>query len=96
MQRYYCYMLQCADGSYYTGWTTDPLRRLKEHQAGKGARYTASRRPLRLVYLQPMPDRSAAMRGERKIKALSHQAKQELIARSPAPTTLPGESNDDR
>ncbi len=96
MEMCYCYMLECADGSYYTGWTTDPRRRLQQHQAGRAARYTASRRPLRLVFLQALPDRASAMRRERQIKKLSHQAKSELIARSPAPTTPMGVSANDR
>ncbi|MCK5318986.1 MAG: GIY-YIG nuclease family protein, partial [Anaerolineales bacterium] len=50
MSEYYCYIIECADGSFYTGWSTNPVRRLKEHSAGRGARYTRSRRPLQLVY----------------------------------------------
>ena len=45
-------MLRCADGSLYTGWTTDPERRLKAHNGGRGAKYTRSRRPVELVYLE--------------------------------------------
>lgn len=75
----YCYILECADGSFYTGWTTDPERRLKEHNAGRGARYTRSRRPLKLVYLESQGDRSTAMRRERAIKSRSRQAKLKLI-----------------
>ncbi len=72
-------MLECDDGSYYTGWTTDPARRLREHNAGRGARYTRSRRPLQLVYLERHPDRGAAMRRERRIKSLTREQKQRLI-----------------
>lgn len=77
---FYCYMVECADGSLYTGWTTDPARRLRQHNRGQGARYTRQRRPVRLAYLEPQPDRSSAMRRERALKALSHQQKQALCA----------------
>lgn len=76
----YCYIVECADGTYYTGWATDPERRLRLHNAGRGARYTRSRRPVRLVYLEPQPDRSSAMKRERALKALSHEQKRNLIA----------------
>lgn len=79
MRPFYCYLLECADGTYYTGWTTDPPRRLAQHNAGRGARYTRSRRPVRLVYLEELPDRAAAMKRERALKRLSHQEKKELI-----------------
>jgi putative endonuclease len=77
---YFCYMIECADGTFYTGWTTDPERRLKQHRAGYGARYTRTRRPLRLAYLEPQPDISTAMRREKAIKALSRKKKLALIA----------------
>jgi predicted GIY-YIG superfamily endonuclease len=48
----FCYIVECADGSYYTGWTTNPVRRLDAHNAGRGARYTRARRPVRLVLLE--------------------------------------------
>lgn len=75
----FCYLLECADGTYYTGWTTDPRRRARQHNAGRGARYTATRRPVRLVYVETQPDRSSAMRRERKMKTLSHAQKRGLI-----------------
>lgn len=79
----YCvYMLQCADGTYYTGLTTDLQRRLQEHQSGgsKGARYTHSRRPVTLVWHQDqLPDRASATRLEARIKRLSRQQKMALI-----------------
>ncbi len=82
--KFYCYLLECADGTYYTGWTTDPARRLAQHNAGRGARYTRSRRPVRLVYLETLPDRISAMKRERAIKSLSHQEKAALVRRHPA------------
>jgi len=87
MTRYYCYMLKCADGSFYTGWTTDPLRRARQHNRGIGARYTAQRCPVELVYIEEQPDRSTAMRRERTIKTFSHKRKQALAA------AYQGESN---
>ena len=79
MSEYYCYVLECADGTFYTGWTTHPQRRLREHNAGRGARYTRARRPLRLAYLEQLPDRSTAMQRERAIKSLSRDRKLALI-----------------
>lgn len=75
----YCYMVECADGSYYTGWTTDPLRRTKVHNAGRGARYTRSRRPVRLVFVEVEETRSAAMKRERVIKGMPRSRKRRLI-----------------
>jgi putative endonuclease len=73
------YMLQCADGSLYTGWSTDVARRLEQHRAGKASRYTASRLPVELVYEEAMSDRTAARREEARIKRLARPAKLELI-----------------
>ncbi len=75
----FCYILECADGTFYTGWTTDPERRLKTHNAGRGAKYTRTRGPVRLVYVEEQPDRSTAMKRERAIKALSRARKKRLI-----------------
>lgn len=75
----YTYILRCADGSYYPGWTTDPERRLKEHNAGKGAKYTRSRLPVEIVHLEEFETKEEAMRRERQIKQLTRQQKQELI-----------------
>jgi len=75
---YYCYILECVDGTYYTGWSTDPERRLKQHNAGRGSRYTRSRRPLKLVYIEEQPDRSTAMKRENRIKRLPRTKKQAL------------------
>ncbi|MGB2956336.1 MAG: GIY-YIG nuclease family protein [Anaerolineales bacterium] len=76
---YYCYMVECADGSYYTGWTTDPERRVKEHNAGRGALYTKFRRPVELIYLEEVTDRPAAQRRENKIKKLTREKKVNLV-----------------
>ena len=78
----FCYILECADGSFYTGWTTDPQRRERQHNAGRGARYTRLHRPVRLVYVEPVADRGAALRRERKLKTLTHAQKKALIQSS--------------
>ena len=77
---FYCYLLECADGTYYTGWTTDPERRLHQHNTGRGSRYTRSRLPVRIVYLEPQADRSAALKREAEIKRLSHRQKEALAS----------------
>jgi putative endonuclease len=79
-RRYFCYMVVCVDGTYYTGWTTDPARRARQHNQGRGARYTRQRGPVQLVYVEEQPDRSSAMRREVKIKRMSRARKQALIA----------------
>jgi putative endonuclease len=78
---FYCYILECSDGTYYTGWSTDPQRRLREHNSGRGARYTRSRRPVRLVYQEQLPDKRAALKRERAIKALSRPKKIKLAGK---------------
>ncbi len=77
---YYCYMLECANGRYYTGWSTDPFRRLKQHNAGLGAKYTRMNGPSRLVYIEEMPDHSTALKREIRIKQLKHPQKVALIS----------------
>jgi putative endonuclease len=76
---FYCYILECADGSYYTGWTADPQRRLKQHNRGTASRYTRARLPVRMVYLEELPDRSSAMKREHAIKHLTRAKKSRLI-----------------
>ena len=74
------YLLRCADGSLYTGWTTRIEQRLRRHRAGKASRYTASRLPVELAAVLPMGDRSEARREEARIKRLDRASKLELIA----------------
>jgi len=76
---YYCYIVECADGSYYTGGTLDPARREKQHNSGRGAAYTRLHRPVRLVYVEEQPDHSTALKREVKIKAYSHDQKKKLV-----------------
>ncbi len=75
----YCYILECVDGTYYTGWTTDPERRVKQHNKGIGARYTKTRRPVKLVYLEEQPDKITALKRELVIKKLKRAQKSKLI-----------------
>ena len=84
------YVLRCADGSLYTGWSNDMRRRMARHRDGRASRYTASRRPLELVLALPMADRSAAMREERRIKALPRPQKIALITGAGQPVRALG------
>lgn len=81
---FYCYIVECADGTYYTGWTTDPARRERQHNRGTGARYTRAHGPVRLVYVEEQSDRCAAMRREIVIKKMSHAQKRALALEKPA------------
>ncbi len=76
---HYVYVLSCADGSLYTGYTTDPERRVAEHDAGEGAKYTRGRTPVELVHVERFDSRSAAMSREHEIKSLSRSAKERLV-----------------
>lgn len=76
----FVYIVRCADGTLYTGWTADLGRRLWQHNTGRGGRYTRGRRPVTLVYHERLPDRSAAMRREWQIKQLDRERKERLIA----------------
>jgi putative endonuclease len=73
------YVLQCGDGSYYTGWTNDLAKRVRSHQSGKGGKYTRSRRPVRLIKKWRARDRSAALRREAMFKSLSRKDKEKKL-----------------
>jgi putative endonuclease len=75
----YCYIVECADGTYYTGWAVDPERRVAVHNKGRGARYTRVRRPVKLVYVEEQPDRTTAMKREIAIKRMDRARKARLI-----------------
>ena len=77
---WYVYLLRCADDTLYAGCTNDPQRRLQQHNAGQGAKYTRSRRPVTLVYLEQAEDHSQALRREAALKRLSRKEKLALIA----------------
>jgi len=76
---WFVYMLECADGSLYTGITNDLERRLERHSLGKASRYTRARLPVRLVYQEPHSNRSAASQREAALKKLSRSEKQALL-----------------
>jgi len=77
----YVYILECADGSYYTGWTNSLSKRIKTHSAGKGAKYTRSRLPVRLIYREKHPTPTDARKREAQIKKLTREEKELLIER---------------
>ena len=79
----YTYILQCGDGSYYTGWTNNLERRLKDHSQGRGAKYTRAHLPVILVYYECFDTKEEAMKREASIKKLSRSQKERLIASRP-------------
>ena len=79
----FTYMLVCADGTLYTGWTNDLEKRLAAHNAGKGAKYTRSRCPVRLLYYEEFAEKSEAQRRECEIKRLPREKKLALASHLP-------------
>ena len=79
---FYCYIVECADGTYYTGWTVDPEKRVVVHNKGRGARYTRTRGPVKLVYVEELPDRNSAMKRELAIKKMKREGKMKLVGRN--------------
>ena len=77
----YTYIVECADGSLYCGWTNDLDKRIKDHNAGKGAKYTKTRLPVKLVYFEEFDTKEEAMSREWHIKQLRREKKMELIAK---------------
>ena len=75
----YTYLLRCADGTLYCGWTNDIEKRLAAHNSGHGAKYTRSRRPVVLVYSEAYEDRHDALSREWHIKRMSRTEKEKLI-----------------
>ena len=73
------YILRCADGTLYTGWTTDLEARVRMHNAGRGAKYTAGRRPVIVVHSESYQSRSAALKREAEIKSWTRAEKDDLI-----------------
>ena len=78
---YYVYILQCNDGTLYTGYTDDPQRRLAVHNSGKGAKYTRARLPVELVYHEELADKSSALKREIEIKKMTRLQKLKLLER---------------
>jgi putative endonuclease len=76
----YTYLLECADGTLYVGWTTDLTRRVAAHSNGSGSRYTRGRRPVRLVFWEEHADRTLARRREQVLRRMSRTQKLRLVA----------------
>ena len=81
---YFLYLLECSDGTLYTGITVDVERRVGEHNNSKlGAKYTRARRPVKLVYTKKFRDRSTALRAEARVKKMTREEKLRLVYRAP-------------
>ena len=78
---HYVYVVECSDGTLYTGYTTDVERRVEEHNAGEGAKYTRGRTPVKVVHTEEFEDRGEAMSREATIKDMSHEEKEGLVGR---------------
>ena len=76
----FVYMVECADGSYYTGWTKDVEVRVAAHNKGAGSRYTRSRLPVRVVYVEELVDKQTAQSREYRVKQLGRRQKETLVA----------------
>ena len=81
---HFVYVVRCADGSLYTGYARDPEARARAHNRGRGARYTAGRRPVRLVYLERHASVGDALRREYELKQLSRAKKEKLVSQARA------------
>jgi len=79
VKKAWVYILECSDGTYYTGYSRDPEARLVQHQAGRASRYTRSRLPVKMVFLQECPTSQEAYRSERRIKQLPRKKKEALV-----------------
>lgn len=77
---FFVYIVRCADGTLYTGWTRDPHARVRVHNSGKGAKYTRARLPVSLVYCESCESLSAALKREHQLKPWSRARKEALIA----------------
>ena len=76
----YIYIVECTDGTWYTGWTNDLVKRIAAHNSGRGAKYTRSRRPVRLVYSEEFETSVEAQRREYAVKRMTRQEKEALVA----------------
>lgn len=77
----YTYIVECSDGTLYTGWTTSLEKRVKAHNSGKGAKYTRSRGPVKLVYFETFETKQEAMHREWEIKQMTREEKKKLCSR---------------
>ena len=89
---FFVYMVRCSDGSLYTGFAKDPEERVRIHNSGKGAKYTRSRLPVSLVYVESCESLSAALKRERQLKPWKRAEKEALIAGDLAPMKRPRRS----
>ncbi len=80
MDKNYIYILECSDGTYYTGWTNNLESRINAHNSGKGAKYTRGRTPVEIIYKEEFDTKSEALKREIEIKKLSRAKKYELIS----------------
>ena len=78
-KKHFVYIIECSDGSFYTGYTTDLERRVEEHNSGQGAKYTRGRTPVKLIYNESFTSRSSAQKREYQIKQLPRRKKEELF-----------------
>jgi len=85
---HFVYLLRCADGTFYTGYTTDVPRRVREHDDGAGAKYTRGRTPVELVHVEGFDSKSAAMSREYEIKDGSRAAKERIVAEGGVPESV--------
>lgn len=76
---FYAYIIRCADGSFYCGYTTDVEKRFEKHKSGKGAKYTRSHLPLEIVYIEEFESKSDALKRECEIKSMTRSQKKKLI-----------------
>jgi putative endonuclease len=81
---YHVYVLRCSDNTFYTGYTTDVERRVREHDAGDGAKYTRGRTPVELIHVEPFDSQSEAMSREYEIKQYARAEKERLVESSDA------------
>ena len=83
MVKHYLYILSCADGTLYTGYTTDPARRLRQHDAGSASKYTRGRLPVILSYIEASGSKGEALRRELEIKRMTRREKLLLCSKKP-------------
>mgnify|MGYP001954108076 CR=1 FL=1 len=76
---HYFYVLKCSDGSFYGGYTTDVQRRVRQHNAGRGAKYTRSKGPVKLLYTECYATKGEALRAEHRFKKLTRKQKEKFL-----------------
>ena len=82
VKKYYAYMVRCRDNSIYSGYATDPIKRVEVHNSGKGAKYTRSRLPVELVYFEEFMTKSEALKREYELKQYTHIEKEKIIKKA--------------